>query len=268
MFEIGILVPCYPFIPACLVLYVTYWKSYSTMFCYRKRAEGATSLPQPVVRHQPSPHRPAIANHEISSSSPKHRKSSKVIPKPWKTSENDTEINRSPTYGKIKFLCHTPPTKCLILEPQTSRSRPRNHYKTWPVNTCNKKHICCANSKQKLSKWNPETHPKSTSSKPWPQCLPSCALKSPWIARWSPKVPKQTQRACQITRVGHQNWQHSRSESLWFVKHVTSKLDPDTSEAAQVSVEKFKNESRKQQAKARGPAAWAKHSDMIMDTHN
>ena len=95
-------------------------------------------------------------------------------------------------------FCNTFHTKCLILEPQTSRFTPQNLWKTWPANTHAKKHNCCAKVGQKHPNGGSEISKINRNPSLDPQGLLPCAPKSPCIARWSPR--------CQIGRNKHAKW--------------------------------------------------------------
>ena len=75
--------------------------------------------------------------------------------------------------------CNPSHTKCLILEPQTHRSRLRNHLKPWPVNTHNKKHFVCSKTAKQLSPCGPEIRPKSTEIQAWTPRYPFLCSEVP-----------------------------------------------------------------------------------------
>ena len=87
-------------------------------------------------------------------------------------------------------FCNTSNTKCLILEPQTSRIRPENLQKTWPANRHAKKHNCCAKVDQKRPNGGSEILPKSIEIQAWTPKISFRVLPSPPASRDGPQGAK------------------------------------------------------------------------------
>ena len=137
-----------------------------------------------------------IKNHETSSLSPRHQRSLKLSSRPSTNMDKWTGHHQNPK--NTNCFRNTFHTRCIIVEPQTSRFRRLNHEKTCHGNKHNKKHICCCTVTQKLSTCAPEIYGKSTEIQAWTPTSPFWSTKCTWIARWSPR--------CQSGRNKHAKW--------------------------------------------------------------
>ena len=94
--------------------------------------------------------------------------------------KNDPGITRNPISAKVDF-CNTFHAKCLFLQSQTPKFRPKNQQKKQPGNRYEKNCFFCPKVPKKLSEWVPKINKKSIKSKPGPHRALPCALQCPRI---------------------------------------------------------------------------------------
>ena len=157
---------------------------------------------------------------------------------------------------KVVF-CNASHTKCLLLKPQTSQCTPWNCLNTWPGN----KHETDKRVAPKLTKHYQNAVPYSTQhlkkSMPGPQGLPSCAEKSTEIDRCSSKVPVDRASVWNATFLATK-LTTSAPRIILNCNKMTSKLHPRRERTSTNFSRGIKTTATKQQAKVKGPAAWAK----------
>ena len=88
------------------------------------------------------------------SESPRQQKNENWSQGHPKSSKLDPGMIPNPISAKDDF-CNTSLAKCLFLQFQTPKFRPRNHQKKQPVNRSGKSSVFCLKITKKLSKWVP-----------------------------------------------------------------------------------------------------------------
>ena len=163
------------------MLYVACWRAtpYCLVTAIRPRGE-------PITTHPP---------WSLRAPTESHRKSS-IYKAPF------IKIGSKVVHPKNHVKMTAKSTESLILETQTSKSRPRNYWKAWTVNTHNKKHCCFQRLPKTFKMWSRKQFKIDRNPRLDPKVSP-LVLRSPPESLGFPKVPKWAQQACQMTCFGH-----------------------------------------------------------------
>ena len=146
-------------------------------------------------------------SHEKSSNFKPASRAPKVMNMRPKATQNHNKLTLKSTefqlLCKVGF-CNPSHTKCLFLEPQTSRFRSPNRQKNDLETSMNKRQLFSSKVPKKLSKQGPEIDLKSIKTQAWTPRSPFLCSKVPLDRPKVPQDAKVRQQACLMTGFGHQ----------------------------------------------------------------